>query len=175
MPGKRGRFAGKVVLITGGSGGQDLQTVATHEIGHFFGLGHSPVVRSVMFPYASNLLQLSWDDVAGLSLLYPKSNPDVATGEITGTVSKSGAGIFGAHVYAEPTAGSQPYGSNIRLTPVGALTRPDGTYTIHGLPPGSYTITAEPLDGPVSNGDITGYPAAFGQPSVNTGFTTRSH
>ena len=30
----------------------DLQTVATHEIGHFFGMDHSGVVRAIMFPFA---------------------------------------------------------------------------------------------------------------------------
>ena len=180
------KFAGQIIkadivfnpnttFTTGGGSGQDLQTVATHEIGHFFGLGHSAIVRAVMFPFASDLVQLSWDDVAGLSTLYPKSYPDVVTGSIAGTVTNNGAGVFGAHVYAEPTAGSQPYGARIRMTPVGALTRPDGSYLIQGLPPASYTVTAEPLDGPVSNSDVTGYAAAFGQPSVKTGFTTRSH
>jgi hypothetical protein len=180
------QFAGQIIkadiifnpsttFTTGGGSGQDLQTVATHEVGHFFGLSHSAVVRAVMFPSASNLTALSWDDLAGIATLYPKSSPDVATGAISGTVTKGGAGIFGAHVYAEPTSGGQPYGGSIRLTPVGTLTRPDGTYTIQGLPPGSYTVTAEPLDGPVSGSDVSGYPSAFGQPSLNTSFTTRSH
>ena len=160
---------------TDGSKGQNLQTVATHEIGHFFGLDHSAVVRAIMFPAASNLTLLGWDDVAGMSTLYPKSSPDVATGSISGTVRLGSSGVFGAHVYAESTTGKQSFNDSIRKTPIGAMTRPDGTYTIRGLPPDSYMVTAEPLDGPVSNGDISGYPKLFGQGSVNTSFTTRSH
>ncbi|MGZ4838904.1 MAG: matrixin family metalloprotease [Terriglobales bacterium] len=155
---------------------QDLQTVATHEVGHFFGLDHSGVVRAVMFPAASSLVTLSYDDIAGLSVLYPKSSPDVATGSISGTVTMSGgAGIFGAHVFAESVSGNTAFGSNIRKSPVGTLTRPDGTYNIQGLPADSYIVVAEPLDGPVMNSDVSGYPAAFGQPSVQTNFTTRYH
>lgn len=168
-------FNPSTTFTTGGTSGQDLQTVATHEVGHFFGLSHSGIVRAVMFPSASDLQKLSWDDVAGMATLYPKSSPDVATGAISGTVTKNSAGVFGAQVYAEPAAGGQPYGSNIRMTAVGALTHPDGSYTIQGLPPGSYTVIAEPLDKPVTNTDVNGYAPAFGQPSVDTSFTTRAH
>jgi hypothetical protein len=155
---------------------QDIQTVATHEIGHFFGLDHSAVVRAVMFPAASSLLTLSYDDVAGISALYPKSSPAVATGSISGTVTMSGGGgVFGAHVFAESITSNAPFGSGVRKTPIGALTRPDGSYNIQGVPADSYVVTAEPLDGPVENGDVSGYPRAFGQPPVRTNFTTRWH
>lgn len=163
---------------------QQLQVVATHEIGHFLGLDHSAVVRAVMFPAASNLLTLSYDDVAGISLLYPKGVADVATGAISGTVtfppasgSSTGSPIFGAHVFAESTTTTNLFSSsfNIRKSPVGTLTDPLGSYTITGLPPDTYTVTAEPLDGPVSNADVSGYPAAFGQTAVQTNFTTRWH
>jgi hypothetical protein len=155
---------------------QDLQTVATHEVGHFFGLDHSGVVRAVMFPAASSLVTLSYDDVAGISVLYPKSSPDVATGSITGTVTMSGGtGLFGAHVFAESVSGNTPFGSNIRKSPVGTLTLPGGSFNIQGLPADSYIVVAEPLDGPVMNSDVSGYPAAFGQPTVQANFTTRWH
>lgn len=161
---------------TDGSTGQDLQTVAIHEIGHFFGLDHSGVVRAVMFPAASSIQQLSWDDVAGISFLYPKSSPDLPTATISGTVRfANGAPVFGAHVFAESMTGNQGFGGSIRKSPVGAMTLPDGTYTIQGIPADSYVVTAEPLDGPVSSSDVSGYPKAFGQPSVQTSFTTRWH
>lgn len=159
----------------GNSSGQNLQTVAVHEIGHFFGMNHSAVVRAVMFPAASSIVQLGWDDVAGISTIYPKSSPDVTTGSITGTVRLGGAGVFGAHVFAESTTGNEPFDGSIRKTPIGAFTRPDGTYSIQGVPPDSYVVSAEPLDGPVSNSDIGNYPKLFGQSAVNSSFTTRWH
>lgn len=185
--GGKASFAGQIIkadmlfnpsstFTTGGTSGQDLQTVAVHEAGHFLGLDHSAVVRSVMFPAASSIVQLGWDDVAGISSLYPKTLPDLATGAISGTVRYAGAGgVFGAHVFAESTTANQGYGGAVRKTPVGALTRPDGTYTISGLPPDSYIVTAEPLDDPANNSNVSGYPKTFGQPSVQTNFTTRWH
>src|SRR5690242_5859586 len=160
---------------TDGGSGQDLQTVATHEIGHFLGLDHSGVVRAVMFPAASFIRTLSYDDVAGLSTLYPKASPDVPTGSVSGMVHLGSGPVFGAHVYADSTTNAFGFSGNLRKSPIGTLTRPDGSFTIQGLPADSYIITAEPLDGPVNNSDISGYPSAFGQPSVQTNFTTRWH
>jgi hypothetical protein len=156
---------------------QDVQTVLTHEVGHFFGLDHSAVVAAMMFPFAPPLrTTLSYDDVAGISTTYPNPSPVVAAGAISGTVTLGGAGVFGAHVFANSTSTSTPFSAfSIRKSPIGTLTRPDGTYTIGGVPPDTYTVYAEPLDLPVSNSDVSGYSSAFGQTAVQTNFTTRSH
>jgi hypothetical protein len=180
------RFVGQIIKadillnpsVSFGSGapGQNLQTVATHEIGHFFGLDHSAVVRAVMFPFASDLTTLSYDDVAGLSVLYPKPNPDVPTGSISGTVAfAGGGGVFGAHVFADSDSSAEPFSNSIRRSPIGTLTTPGGAYTLQGLPADSYIVVTEPLDKPVSNTDVSGFPSAFGQPSVQANFTTRWH
>ena len=129
-----------------------------------------------MFPFASDITTLSYDDVAGIATMYPKGTPDVTLGSISGRVHfSSGTGVFGAHVFAESTNSSQPLGLNIRKSPIGSLTGPDGSYTIRGLPADTYTITAEPLDGPVTYSDIDGFPSAYGRSSVDTGFTTAWH
>ncbi len=164
------------VPFSAGTTGQNLQVVATHEIGHFLGLDHSAVVRAVMFPFASDLTTLSYDDVAGLSVLYPKAAPDVPTGTISGTVAFSnGAGVFGAHVYADSNSGAQAFPNTIRKSPIGTLTTPGGVYTIQGLPADSYIVVTEPLDDPVTNSDVSQFPPAYGQASVQTNFTTRWH
>jgi len=179
------QFAGQIIkgdisfnpstqFDTGGGTGQDLQTVATHEIGHFFGLDHSAVVRAVMFPFAPNVLTtLGYDDVAGIASLYPQGTPDVATGSISGKVTLSGSAVFGAHVFANSTTPALAF-TNIRKTPIGTLTLPDGTYTISGVPPDSYLVVAEPLDLPVSDSDVS-WASEFNQANVQTNFTTRWH
>jgi hypothetical protein len=155
----------------------DLQTIATHEIGHFFGLDHSGVVRAVMYPFAPDSLHtLGADDVAGISQLYP-GNPSVPTASISGTVrnATTGNGICGAHVFADFAASNSVYPAPIRQTAIGAVTSSDGTYIINGLPAGSYTITAEPFDLPVSNDDISDFGPTFCGGAVPTNFTTRQH
>jgi hypothetical protein len=181
------RFAGQIIKAdiifnptvqysTGGGNGEDLQTVATHEIGHFFGLDHSAVVRAVMFPFASDLTTLAYDDVAGISTVYPSSSQNFVPASISGRVTFSNRqGVFGAHVFAESTTGNLTMSGNIRKTPIGTVTGPDGSYTIKGMPADTYTVTAEPLDDPVTKSDIDSYPGAFGQSSLQTNFTTRWH
>ena len=170
-------FNPAVTFDLGGGSGQDLQTVATHEIGHFFGLDHSAVTRAMMFPFAPDILHtLSYDDVAGISSLYPQAAPDVATGSITGTVGLGGTGVFGAHVFANSTTSANPFSgfANIRKTPIGALTLTDGSYSITGVPADTYVVIAEPLDQPVSNADVS-WASEFGKSAVQTNFTTRWH
>ena len=169
-------FNPAVTFNTGGGTGQDMQTVATHEVGHFFGLDHSAIARAVMYPFApASLTTLSYDDVAVISLLYPKSPADVTTGAIAGTVTLNGSPVFGAHVSANSTTSGTPFAgfSNVRKSPIGALTLADGTYSIP-VPPDSYVVIAEPLDGPVSNSSVS-WASEFGQNSVQTNFTTRWH
>jgi hypothetical protein len=158
----------------GASANEDLQTVATHEIGHLFGLAHSGVVRATMFPFApDNERSLSYDDVAAISALYPGSQV-VATNTISGTVTLNSAAVFGAHVFAESQSANEPFAAfNIRKSPIGAFTLPDGTYAIQGVPADTYNVTAEPLDLPADNSNIEDYARSFGMSSVQTNFTTR--
>jgi hypothetical protein len=160
-----------------GGPNQDLQTVATHEIGHFFGLDHSAIVRAMMFPFTPDSeTTLSYDDVGGISAIYPKASLDVPTGVISGAVRLNGAAVFGAHVFADSQTATQSYsGFNVRKSPIGALSLPDGTYSITGVPPDSYIVTAEPLDLPVTNSDVSDFPKAFNKTAVQTNFSTRSH
>ena len=55
----------------------DMQTIATHEIGHFLGMDHSGQISSTMFPYSiqgvTYARTLSTDDIAGVSSVYPKA------------------------------------------------------------------------------------------------------
>src|SRR4030095_11977740 len=99
---------------------EDLQTVATHEIGHLFGWPHSAVVRAMMFPFAPESERtLSYDDVAGISSLYPAVNKAVPTNAITGIVRINGSAVFGAHVFAEPQTGALPMAQfNVRKSAI---------------------------------------------------------
>jgi hypothetical protein len=82
-------------------GAYDLQTLLTHELGHYFGLDDSAIRRAIMFPFApppgtfigsrpgnSNPdAQLSDDDRTGLRVLYPDAaDTSMFVGVIAGRV-----------------------------------------------------------------------------------------
>lgn len=134
------------------SGVADVQEVATHEIGHFLGLTHVGILSATMYPYARPQSQierfLDVDDVAGISEIYPAGSFATEFGTIAGTITRNSAPEFGAHVVAVDPDGRPA---------VSALTLKDGTFTIPGLPPSTYNLYVEPLDGPASQGNFSGW------------------
>lgn len=148
----------------------DFQSVATHEAGHFFGMDHASDVSSTMFwttgfgyTYQRNL---SADDIAGISTLYPPAN-FATLGTLNGTVRDMGnTAVYGAIVVAVNASG-QPVASTV--------TDPNGNYSIQGLAPGPYTVFAEPLAGRISSKNIGTLTNIYSSSTVNTNFTTRYH
>jgi len=111
-------------------GAYDLESALAHELGHWFGFGHSAVWRAMMFPFAPPPGEflgnrptaqapdgpLADDDRTGIRLLYPDPADAVNVGAIRGQVlpansfalaaipapaaGESVTGIFGADVVA---------------------------------------------------------------------------
>jgi Matrixin/Putative peptidoglycan binding domain len=60
-----------------GIGGQNLMSVALHEIGHSLGLAHSLDPDAVMWPTDNGLTYLTSDDILGINAHYPPPAPSL--------------------------------------------------------------------------------------------------
>src|SRR4029077_14495689 len=78
------------------------------------------------------------DDIAGISDLYPDGDFVSTDGSLSGSVTKDGQPIFGAHVVAINAATGLMVGSFTLNT--------QGQFSIGGLSPGLHIVRVEPLD-----------------------------
>ncbi|MEO5924724.1 MAG: matrixin family metalloprotease [Bryobacteraceae bacterium] len=109
-----------------------------HEFGHTLGLQHSMTggaMATSITRGTSRAIPLSADDVAGISSLYPSAQFKASRGSIEGHVNVS----------RNPANLASVVALSIDGTAVGAMTLPDGTYKIEGLPTGDYMVYAHPL------------------------------
>ena len=84
------------------AGAFDLQTILTHEAGHFLGLAHATNDTSVMYAYyAQDTRWLSADDAAGLCQAYPPRNqPGVLSCQLAPARSGARPVVLGAMLLA---------------------------------------------------------------------------
>jgi hypothetical protein len=168
-----------------------LESILAHELGHSFGFDHSGIWRAMMFPFApppgqftgtrpttqSPDAQLSDDDRAGLRGLYPDPSDTGHVGTIRGRVLPANplvlpnsplgvTGIFPAQVVAVDNAtGAIAAGviAGWSCSDPGP-SQFDGSFSFERLAVGTlqnYQIYAEPLDGPVTLGEVIFNPTAI--------------
>jgi hypothetical protein len=152
------------LIIDGSRTSFDRRSTEVHELGHTLGVAHSSVGWAVgqdgslsaelesqvptMFPFSiagTERRSLEADDRAAISELYPDPSFTTTTGTIKGRVTRCGSGdpVLGANVRAINVA--NPTIQLTRVTGFDGAT--DGSYTINGVPPGTYDVVVEPLAG----------------------------
>jgi hypothetical protein len=138
-----------------GTFSEGLFGVLVHELGHSIGLQHtytSAAMSTQITRAVTKGRPVFADDAAGISFLYPTAAFKERFGRISGRVTMANS----APNSAPNLAGSNSpvhMASVVALTPNGAaysaLTNPDGTYEIAGLPAANYHLFVHPLPPPV--------------------------
>ena len=132
----------------GTPGTYDIQDIATHEIGHFVGLDHSPVLSGTMWPYVSRgqtlHRSLTTDEQSGAKAIAPSG----AINHLRGTLRKSNGSVARGALVAAVRA------SDGRLAATG-LSTASGTFHIKALPAGDYFVYACPVEGAMTAANFT--------------------
>jgi hypothetical protein len=175
------------------AGSSDVQAIATHEMGHLFGLSHDPIWQAVMYPFIDDeppsdnqgLRVLKRSDFSSSGRYYPEASYSSALGSITGFISLNGADADGVHVVAiDPNtllgvAGRfslSRFEDGIALGPEGPDFTANGAgfYRIDGLPPGDYYVYVEYFDNSdwFSERLVNRYNTTIGNSNVSNGNPT---
>jgi len=141
----------------------DVHALVKHEVGHFLGLDHNPVMSSLMYPFLAQGTRTPAgpgpDELMGLNELYFSQEP--GTGSLSGVVRKGGVPVFGALVILRSVDGGYM---------AGTITLPDGGYRYQGLPPGDYLVFAAPFDNDAGFFTPWALPPLFAQGGVDRDF-----
>ncbi len=125
---------------TGAPKTYDLQAVFTKQLGNTLGLANGGVIGGTLFifsePQELAKENLSPDDIAGVSGLYPSPSEPSVYGALSGTLTMNGAPLRQALISAVDT------GSGTALATLTKST--DGTWSM-AAPPGNYLVYAQPL------------------------------
>ncbi|MEJ2722915.1 MAG: matrixin family metalloprotease, partial [bacterium] len=140
-------FNPNVTFGADGGAGVDIESVMAHEAGHFFGLAHSAVETSTMFPVlrpGTLASSLETEDSLAMLKAYPSEATLATASRIGGTVTSgfTSAPVAGAAVFAIDT-------SSVHRDTLGCefTLDTDGSYEFLGLPAGDYYIAIHPLNG----------------------------
>ncbi len=153
-----------LTVAPGPSYGQGFLMTTLHEMGHALGFQHTfaSATMSQNTTRATTLTHpLDNDDIAAISTLYPNAKFQ-QFGSIQGQITAGGNAVHLASVVAiAPGFGA-----------VSAVTNPDGSFQINGVPPGQYSVyvhTMPPDANVLGPWDVNGNPVAASGP-VNTLF-----
>ncbi len=140
----------------------DITDLAVRTVANLLGLESSAIASAASSPVARLMTryELTSDDKIGLANLYPNKENLTMDGTVNGKVILNKKPVRGAHVVFQNDIGEPA---------VSAITDFYGRFKIKPIPAGTYTVYAEPLDGPARTMALTRNFFAF---TADTNFTT---